>query len=152
METPLNMGPQHPSMHGVLHLRTVVDGEIVKSVDPDVGLIHRGLEKIAENRMYFKFTPVANKIDYIAAASWEHCYISAVEQLIGMQIPEQSAPPAVGSQLSPGSSTHSNPSGHGRPAIPPHRPPGEEICAEPRGDEVSAKIAPVRLASAARLE
>jgi NADH:ubiquinone oxidoreductase subunit D len=89
METPLNMGPQHPSMHGVLHLRTIIDGEIVKSVDPDVGLIHRGLEKIAENRMYFKFTPVANKIDYVAAAAWEHCYISAVEKLIGMQIPER---------------------------------------------------------------
>lgn len=89
METPLNFGPQHPSTHGVLHLNMIVDGEIVKSVDPDVGLIHRGLEKIAENRMYFKFTPVANKIDYIAAASWENCYISCVEKLMGIQIPER---------------------------------------------------------------
>jgi NADH-quinone oxidoreductase subunit D len=89
METPLNFGPQHPSMHGVLHLQAVVDGEIVKSVDPDIGLIHRGLEKIAENRMYFKFTPIANKIDYVAAAAWENCYISCVEKLIGMQIPER---------------------------------------------------------------
>jgi NADH-quinone oxidoreductase subunit D len=76
-------------MHGVLHLNTIIDGEIVKSVDPDVGLIHRGLEKIAENRMYFKFTPVANKIDYVAAAAWENCYISCVEKLIGMESPER---------------------------------------------------------------
>jgi NADH-quinone oxidoreductase subunit D len=81
------MGPQHPSMHGVLHLNLVIDGENVVSCDPDVGLIHRGLEKIAENRMYFKYTPIANKIDYVAAAAWEHCYISCVEKLIGMQIP-----------------------------------------------------------------
>jgi NADH-quinone oxidoreductase subunit D len=74
-------------MHGVLHLRTVVDGEIMKSVDPEVGLIHRGLEKLGENRMYFKFTPIANKIDYVAAAAWEHCYISAVEKLMGIQSP-----------------------------------------------------------------
>jgi NADH-quinone oxidoreductase subunit D len=89
METPLNFGPQHPSTHGVLHLNMVVDGEMVKSCEPDVGFIHRGLEKIAENRMYFKFTPIANKIDYIAAASWENCYISCVERLLGMEIPER---------------------------------------------------------------
>lgn len=89
METPLHFGPQHPSTHGVLHLNLVLDGERIISCDPDVGLIHRGLEKIAENRMYFKFTPIANKIDYVAAAAWEHCYISAVEKLQGIQIPER---------------------------------------------------------------
>jgi len=87
METPLNFGPQHPSTHGVLHLNMVIDAEIVKSVDPDVGLIHRGLEKIAENRMYFKFTPIANKIDYVAAAAWEFNYIGCVEKLLGMTVP-----------------------------------------------------------------
>ena len=89
METPLHFGPQHPSTHGVLHLNLVIDGERVVSCDPDIGLIHRGLEKIAENRMYFKYTPVANKIDYVAAAAWEHCYISAVEKLTGIQPPER---------------------------------------------------------------
>src|SRR5438552_3530988 len=89
METPLNFGPQHPSTHGVLHLNMIIDGEIVKSVDPDVGLIHRGLEKIGENRMYFKYTPIANKIDYVAAAAWENCYISCVEKLMSIQIPER---------------------------------------------------------------
>lgn len=89
METSLNFGPQHPSTHGVLRLNMVIDGETVKSVDPDVGFIHRGLEKIGENRMYFKFTPVANKIDYVAAAAWENCYISCVEKLMGIEIPER---------------------------------------------------------------
>ncbi|MDD9953348.1 MAG: NADH-quinone oxidoreductase subunit D [Candidatus Woesearchaeota archaeon] len=89
METALNIGPQHPSTHGVLRMKTIIDGEIVKKCEPDVGYIHRGLEKIAENRMYFKFTPVANKIDYLAAAAWEHCYISCVEQVLDMDVPER---------------------------------------------------------------
>ncbi len=89
METPLHFGPQHPSTHGVLHLNLVIDGEKVVSCDPDVGLIHRGIEKIAENRMYFKFTPVVNKVDYVAAAAWEHCYISAVEKLQNITPPER---------------------------------------------------------------
>jgi NADH-quinone oxidoreductase subunit D len=89
LETALSFGPQHPSAHGVLHLRLVIDAETIVSCDPDVGYIHRGIEKLAENRMYFKFTPIANKIDYVAAAAWEHCYISCVEQLLGMQIPER---------------------------------------------------------------
>jgi len=76
-------------MHGVLHLRAVIDGEFVRSCDPEVGLIHRGLEKIAENRMYFKYTPIANKIDYVAAAAWENCYISCVEKLQAIEIPER---------------------------------------------------------------
>src|SRR5215217_4199840 len=71
---------------------------------------------------------------------------------IGTQIPEQSAPPVMGSQLSPGSSTHSNPSGHGKPASPPHMPPGIEICAELRRDEANATIALVKPASTRRLE
>lgn len=89
METALNFGPQHPSTHGVLRMRMIIDGELVVKADPDIGFIHRGLEKIGENRMYFKFTPVANKIDYVAAAAWEHCYISCVEKLIGMQVPDR---------------------------------------------------------------
>ena len=89
METSLNFGPQHPSAHGVLHLNLKIDGEVITELDPDIGFIHRGLEKIGENRMYFKYTPVANKIDYVAAAAWEHCYISCVEKLIGMEIPER---------------------------------------------------------------
>jgi len=89
METVLNFGPQHPSSHGVLRIRLVMDGEVIKEADPDIGFIHRGIEKIGENRMYFKFTPIANKLDYIAAASWEHCYISCVEKLMGIEIPER---------------------------------------------------------------
>ena len=91
METPLNFGPQHPSTHGVLHLIMKVDGENIIEIEPDVGFIHRGLEKIAENRMYFKYTPVANKIDYVAAAAWENCYISCVEKLMNIKIPARAA-------------------------------------------------------------
>ncbi len=67
----------------------MLDAETVVSLDPDVGYIHRGIEKLAENRMYFKFTPIANKLDYIAAAAWEHLYISCVERLIGLEPPER---------------------------------------------------------------
>lgn len=89
METALNFGPQHPSTHGVLHLNLKIDGETIISLDPDIGFIHRGLEKIGENRMYFKYTPIANKIDYVAAAAWENCYISCVEKLLGLELPER---------------------------------------------------------------
>lgn len=89
METVLNFGPQHPSTHGVLRLVMEMDGEVIKRLDPDVGFIHRGIEKIAENRMYFKFTPITNKLDYIAPLSYENCYITCVEKLLGMQIPER---------------------------------------------------------------
>lgn len=91
METVLNFGPQHPSTHGVLRLRLVLDGERIMSLDPDIGFIHRGIEKLAENRMYFKFTPITNKLDYLAPASYEHCYISCVERLLGMEIPDRAA-------------------------------------------------------------
>src|SRR5215218_9337151 len=71
---------------------------------------------------------------------------------IGTQIPEQSAPPVAGSQLSLGSSTHTNPSGHGKPASPPHMPPGVEICAKLRRGDLSATIAPASPASTPRRE
>jgi hypothetical protein len=71
---------------------------------------------------------------------------------IGTQIPEQSAPPLAGSQLSLGSSTHANPSGHGNPANPPHMPPGVEICAEIRRCDLSATMTPARPASTPRRE
>src|SRR5215207_1218558 len=71
---------------------------------------------------------------------------------IGTQIPEQSAPPVAGSQLSLGTSTHTNPSGHGKPANPPHMPPGVEICAKPRRCDARATTAPVRPASTPRRE
>ncbi len=66
-----------------------MDGEVIKEADPEVGFIHRGIEKIGENRMYFKLTPVVNKLDYIAAAAWEHCYTSCVEHLMGIDPPER---------------------------------------------------------------
>src|SRR5829696_1472522 len=71
---------------------------------------------------------------------------------IGTQIPEQSAPPVAGSQLSLGSSTHTNPSGHEKPASPPHMPPGLEICAKLRRGDLSATIAPASPASTPRRE
>jgi NADH-quinone oxidoreductase subunit D len=89
METYLNMGPQHPSMHGVLHLKLTIDGENIKRVEPEIGFIHRGIEKLCENRMYFKITPILNKVDYIAAASWECLYVSTVEKLLNIEIPER---------------------------------------------------------------
>ena len=72
-EMLLNMGPQHPSTHGVLRLILHLDGELVMSVDPVIGYLHRGMEKIAENRTYLQFLAMASRMDYLSGIfmEWE---------------------------------------------------------------------------------
>ncbi len=83
----LNMGPQHPSTHGVLRLVLRLDGEVVLDARPDIGYLHRGIEKIAENRTYTQFIPFVDRLDYVSAMPGEQGYCMAVEKLLGVQVP-----------------------------------------------------------------
>ncbi len=85
-EVSLHMGPQHPSSHGVLHLVLDLKGEKVLHVEPDIGYLHRGTEKIAENLLYHQFTPYTDRLDYMCAMSNNLAYVSAVEKLIDVEI------------------------------------------------------------------
>ncbi len=79
----LNMGPQHPSTHGVLRLKLKLDGEIVVDVEPVIGYLHRGSEKLAEGMQWVKFIPLTDRMDYISAMHNNHGYVLAVEELLG---------------------------------------------------------------------
>ncbi len=83
----LNMGPQHPSTHGVLRLVLRIDGELVLDAVPDIGYLHRGIEKIAENRKYNQFLPFVDRLDYISAMLNEQGYCMAVEKLLNIKVP-----------------------------------------------------------------
>ncbi|MFH1743568.1 MAG: NADH-quinone oxidoreductase subunit D, partial [bacterium] len=78
----LNMGPQHPSTHGVLRLVLELDGEIVERCVPDVGYLHRGMEKLAEQKGYHRFIPFTDRLDYLAPMSNNTAYCMAVEKLL----------------------------------------------------------------------
>src|SRR4051794_25584333 len=84
-ELVLNMGPQHPSTHGVLLVILKLDGEKVTGTDCVIGYLHRGVEKIAENRTYPMFTPYVDRMDYVAAVSNGLGYCLAVEKLLGVE-------------------------------------------------------------------
>lgn len=85
----LNMGPQHPSTHGVLRLILELDGENVIQCVPDIGFLHRGFEKIAENKRYHQFIPYTDRLDYLAPLSNNVSYAMAVEKLFGIELPER---------------------------------------------------------------
>jgi NADH-quinone oxidoreductase subunit D len=86
-ELVLNMGPQHPSTHGVLRVVLKLDGERVRDVECVIGYLHRGVEKIAENRTYTMFVPYVDRMDYVAAVSNGLGYCLAVEKLISVEAP-----------------------------------------------------------------
>src|ERR1700690_1203246 len=81
----LNMGPSHPATHGVLRIVLELDGEIITKADPDVGYLHRGDEKIAENMTYTQFIPYTDRLDYLAPLANNVAYTLAVEKLIGIE-------------------------------------------------------------------
>jgi NADH-quinone oxidoreductase subunit D len=83
----INFGPEHPSAHGVLRLVLELDGEIVERVDPHVGLLHRGTEKLMETKTYLQALPYLDRLDYVAPMNQEHAYCLAVEKLLGIEIP-----------------------------------------------------------------
>jgi NADH-quinone oxidoreductase subunit D len=85
----LNLGPQHPSTHGVLRLVVELEGERVVNVTPVIGYLHRGFEKIAENRRYIQITPLTDKLDYVSSMANNMAYVKAVEELLGLEVPER---------------------------------------------------------------
>ncbi len=88
-EVTLNMGPQHPSTHGVMHLVLHMQGEKIIRVVPDIGFLHRGMEKIAENLLYPQFVPYTDRLDYLSSMTNNLSYVMAVEKLLGIDIPER---------------------------------------------------------------
>ena len=88
-QVTLNMGPQHPSTHGVLRLELVLEGEVVVEARPVIGYLHRGVEKIGEARTYPQFVPYTDRIDYLSAASNNGAYVQAVEKLMGVEVPDR---------------------------------------------------------------
>jgi NADH-quinone oxidoreductase subunit D len=88
-ELTLSLGPQHPSAHGVLHLIVDLKGEKVTRAEPDIGYLHRGTEKIAENLFYPQFVPYTDRLDYMCGMTNNLGYVSAVEKLLLLELPER---------------------------------------------------------------
>ena len=85
----LNFGPQHPAAHGVLRLVLEMDGEVVERADPHIGLLHRGTEKLIENKTYLQAMPYFDRLDYVSPMVQEHAFVLAAEQLLSLEIPER---------------------------------------------------------------
>src|SRR5690242_18190922 len=85
----INFGPQHPAAHGVLRLVLELDGEVVERVDPHIGLLHRGTEKLIEAKTYTQAVPYFDRLDYVAPMNQEHAFCLAVEKLLGIQVPRR---------------------------------------------------------------
>ena len=85
----VNFGPQHPAAHGVLRLILDLDGEIVTRVDPHIGLLHRGTEKLIEHKTYLQAIPYFDRLDYVAPMNQEHSFCLAIEKLLGLEVPKR---------------------------------------------------------------
>src|SRR5690606_29180351 len=83
----LNFGPQHPAAHGVLRLVLEMEGEIIKRADPHIGLLHRGTEKLLEQRTYIQGLPYFDRLDYVSMMCQEHVWCLAIEKLLGIEVP-----------------------------------------------------------------
>ena len=91
-EMILNFGPQHPSTHGVINFLVDTDGEVMKKAIPDIGYLHRSIEKIGESTGYPGFMPYTDRIDYVAAMFANEGYAMAVEKLLKLEIPARAQP------------------------------------------------------------
>ena len=85
----INFGPQHPAAHGVLRLVLELDGEVVERVDPHIGLLHRGTEKLMEARTYLQNVPYFDRLDYVAPMNQEHAFCLAIEKLCAVEVPRR---------------------------------------------------------------
>ncbi len=83
----MNFGPQHPAAHGVLRLVMEMDGEVVERLDPHIGLLHRGTEKLIEHKTYMQAIPYFDRLDYVSPMCQEHAFVLAVEKLLGLEVP-----------------------------------------------------------------
>src|SRR2546430_9452861 len=87
----INFGPQHPAAHGVLRLVLELDGEVVERVDPHIGLLHRGTEKLIEYKSYLQANPYFDRLDYVSPMCQEHAFCLATERLLGIRVPERAS-------------------------------------------------------------
>jgi NADH-quinone oxidoreductase subunit D len=85
----INFGPQHPAAHGVLRLVLELNGEIIERVDPHIGLLHRGTEKLIEHKTYLQAIPYFDRLDYVAPMNQEHAFALAIEKLLGLEVPRR---------------------------------------------------------------
>src|SRR5260370_42405035 len=85
----LNFGPQHPAAHGVLRLVLELDGEVVERVDPHIGLLHRGTEKLIDHKTYLQALPYFDRLDYVAPLNQEHAFRFPTERLLGITVPQR---------------------------------------------------------------
>jgi NADH-quinone oxidoreductase subunit D len=85
----INFGPQHPAAHGVLRLVLELDGEVVERVDPHIGLLHRGTEKLIEHKTYLQAMPYFDRLDYVSPMNQEHAFCLGVEKLLGLEVPRR---------------------------------------------------------------
>ncbi|PPR16864.1 MAG: NADH-quinone oxidoreductase subunit D [Alphaproteobacteria bacterium MarineAlpha9_Bin3] len=85
----LNFGPQHPAAHGVLRLVLEMDGEVVERTDPHIGLLHRGTEKLIENKTYMQAIPYFDRLDYVSPMCQEHAFVLSAEKLLKLEVPKR---------------------------------------------------------------
>ncbi len=83
----MNFGPQHPAAHGVLRLVMELDGEVIERLDPHIGLLHRGTEKLIEYKTYVQAIPYFDRLDYVSPMCQEHAFVLAIEKLLGLEVP-----------------------------------------------------------------
>jgi NADH-quinone oxidoreductase subunit D len=87
--TLLNFGPQHPAAHGVLRMVMELDGEVIRRIDPHIGLLHRGTEKLIEHKTYLQAIGYFDRLDYVAPMNQEHAFCIAIERLLGLDVPRR---------------------------------------------------------------
>lgn len=85
----VNIGPQHPSTHGVLRLITTLNGEVVKDMEPVIGYLHRSKEKMAESRSYFQYQPTLDRVEYLSSFFDHYVYVSAIERIANLKVPKR---------------------------------------------------------------
>src|SRR5947208_10822130 len=85
----VNMGPQHPSPHGVLRLVLELDGEVIRAAAPTIGFLHTGIEKTCEQKKWQQVIPLVERMDYLSAQSNSMAYAMSVEKLLGIEVPER---------------------------------------------------------------
>ncbi len=83
----INFGPQHPAAHGVLRMVMELDGEVIERIDPHIGLLHRGTEKLIEHKTYLQALPYFDRLDYCSPLAMEHSYVLAIEKLLNLEVP-----------------------------------------------------------------
>ena len=117
----INFGPQHPAAHGVLRLIMELDGEIVERVDPHIGLLHRGTEKLIEYKTYAQALPYFDRLDYCSPMCMEHSFVLAIEKLLGLEVPLRAQ-------------YHPRPDGRADPHLQPHAQPRQPRHGRRRDD------------------